>query len=372
MQNTVIGVYDEYSKAQSAFNELSTRGFDRANIQMSPEQDTQEGRTSTLSRSDEDEGWGIGKFFRNMFGSDDDTSASHSDVYHEAVRRGSYLVSVQAASDKERDQACEILNRFDPVDIDERSTQWRTQGWSGYDKSAAAYTNDEAVRERGLYSTAAKPTTGTTQGEARLPVIEEELKVGKRMVQRGGVRIYQHVTERPVEETVRLRDEKVKVSRKRVNKAATQADLAAFKEGTVELRETAEEPVISKGARVVEEVVVNRDVREHDETVRDKLRRTDVEVEQLAGGGSAGRAGFDRDYYRNHWQTSFANQGGRYEDYEPAYRFGSDMNTNATYGSRSWNEIEPEARRDWEGRNPGSSWERAKDAVRHAYERVAR
>lgn len=397
MQNTVIGVYDNYSQAQAALSELIARGFNRSNIQMSPEQETFEARKSALSTSDRDEGWSIGNFFRSLFGSDED-SASHSDVYHEAVRRGSYMVTVQADSEAQRDQASEILNRFSPVDIDERSSQWRTQGWSKYDRNTAPFTDEEITRERGLYGSTASAgaagaasTSGTTgkatatskaataraakadktSGETRLPVIEEELKIGKRAVQRGGVRIYQHVTERPVEETVRLRDEKVNVSRRPVNQPASEADLAAFKEGSMELRETTEEPVVSKTARVVEEVSINKEVREHDETVRDNVRRTDVDVEQLGAGGTTRNAGaFDSNYYRSHWQNSFASQGGRYEDYEPAYRFGNDLRSNQTYRGRSWNDMEPEVRRDWESRHAGSPWERAKDAVRHAWEKI--
>ena len=115
-----------------------------------------------------------------------------------------------------------------------------------------------------------------------IPVVEEELRVGKREVNRGGVRVYSHVTERPVEEDVQLREEHVRVQRNPVNRPASEADFQAFKEGTVELTETTEEPVISKQARVVEEVVVGKDVTDRTQTVRDSVRRTDVEVEEVA------------------------------------------------------------------------------------------
>ena len=413
MRNTVVGVYDNYSQAQAAFNDLTARGFDRSNVQLSPEQESHESRTQALGHREESEGWSLGGFFRSLFGGDEDESG-RSDTYHEAVRRGSYLVTVQADSDTQRDEACDILNRYDPVDIDERSSQWRSQGWSTYDRNAAPYTDDEIKRERAMYagsgsamgstasnmgatnvssgatagrtgstsrttatgktasgagmaSRAGTGTGGTLEGEARLPVIEEEIRVGKREVQRGGVRIYQHISEHPVEETVHLRDEKVNVQRQPVDKPATQADMAAFKEGSMELRETAEEPVVSKSARVVEEVVVGKDVKERDEKVRDTVRRPDVDVQPLGAGGSMDSEGF-----RQHWQTSYASQGGRYEDYEPAYRFGSELRGNQAYSGRNWNEVEPEARRDWEARHAGSPWERAKGAVRHAWERVSK
>ena len=113
--------------------------------------------------------------------------------------------------------------------------------------------------------------------------MEEELQVGKREVQRGGIRVYSHVVETPVEEEVRLREEHIRIQRNAVNRPASEADFTAFKEGTVELTETAEEAVVSKQARVVEEVTVGKDVSERSQKVKDTLRHTEVEVEELPG-----------------------------------------------------------------------------------------
>jgi len=120
-------------------------------------------------------------------------------------------------------------------------------------------------------------------GEARIPVIEEEVRVGKREVEGGGVRVRTRVVERPVEEAVRLREERVNVERRPVNRPVSEADLNAFREGTFELRERSEEAVVDKTARVVEEVAINKEVGERTETVRDTVRSTDVDVEETAG-----------------------------------------------------------------------------------------
>ena len=116
-----------------------------------------------------------------------------------------------------------------------------------------------------------------------MPIIEEEVRIGKRPVERGGIRIHQRVTEQPVSEQVRLRDETVDVKRRPADRPASEADLAAMHEGTFEVREHAEEAIVDKQARVVEEVVIDKDVQERTETVRDTARRTDVDVEQLRG-----------------------------------------------------------------------------------------
>jgi len=70
------------------------------------------------------------------------------------------------------------------------------------------------------------------------------------------------------------------------------------------------------------------------------------------------RSDFDRDY---------AGAGGRYEDYEPAYRWGYE--NAGHYPSRDWDSAEPDVRRDWERANPNGEWERFKAAVRRGWDR---
>jgi len=137
------------------------------------------------------------------------------------------------------------------------------------------------------------------------------------------------------------------------------------------MTETVEEPVVSKRTRVVEEVTVRKEAREHTETVRDTVRRQNVEVEQ----GETSRARDVRGFetyaaaFRRHHSTAFASSGTAYEACEPAYRYGYDLGTSARYQGRDWTTLEAEARRDWEARQPGT-WERFQGAIRHAWEEV--
>jgi uncharacterized protein (TIGR02271 family) len=114
-----------------------------------------------------------------------------------------------------------------------------------------------------------------------IPVIEEELQVGKREVETGGVRVQSRITEKPVEEHVTLREEHVKVERHPVNREVSSSDLANFKEGEIDITTRSEEAVVAKQARVVEEVEIGKQVTEHQETVRDTVRHTDVDVEEI-------------------------------------------------------------------------------------------
>jgi stress response protein YsnF len=199
----------------------------------------------------------------------------HAQHYAEAVRRGGTLVTVNA-DDAMASRVQDLMNRHHAVDVNQRAAYWRQGGWTGYDAKAPAYTADQAARERMAYT-----NRDLNQGQVAIPVIEEQIAVGKREVQSGGVvRVSNRVVERPVEESVRLREERVNVERRAVDRPASAADESAFREGTLEFKETVEEPVVSKTARVVEEVIINKDVEERTEKVQDTVKRTEVEVQQ--------------------------------------------------------------------------------------------
>lgn len=114
-----------------------------------------------------------------------------------------------------------------------------------------------------------------------IPIYEEQLLVGKREVARGGARVRSYVVETPVHEQVRLREEHVEVERRPVNQPISAADGDVFRERSIEMTETAEEAVVSKSTRIVEEVGLRKDVGERTETVTDSVHHTEVEVERL-------------------------------------------------------------------------------------------
>jgi uncharacterized protein (TIGR02271 family) len=256
------------------------------------------------------------------------------------------------AEDNIAERAAEVMRTHNAVDVENRAQEWKRQGWSGFDANAKPYSAADSERERVL------------------PVVEEELQVGKRQVERGGVRVDTRVTEQPVEEQVRLREERARVERRPVDRPATEADLAAMKEGSIEVRESAEEAVVAKQARVIEEVHVGKEVTDRTETIQDTVRRTDVDVDNLGSGRLTGSAPGSNDPFRTHYQTHYASTGRSYDEYAPAYQYGSTVGGDARYSGRDWSAIEPDVRRDWETSHRGSAWENFKDAVRHGWESV--
>ena len=271
------------------------------------------------------------------------------------MRRGGFLLTADVDED-EVDEAVRALEdgHGKSVDIEERASQWRSEGWTPPVAGAAALAGDR--------NASVETKTG---GEVHIPVVEEQLAVGKREVERGGVRVRSYVTEQPVHEQIRLREERVKVERHPVDRPAGDA---AFREQALEVRASAEEAVVQKTARVVEEVLVGKEVTQRQENVADTLRHTEVQVEQLGASSTA-----DDTYYRRHFDSAYSTAGGSYDDYAPAYRYGTQMRGDTRYQGRQWNDVESDLRSDWESRNgsaTGSTWEKMKAAVRHGWDKV--
>jgi len=269
---TVVGVFDYYNTARAAARELEEIGIPRESINLKSNVATGSAGGSADGGSYEnhehhEQHGGIRGFFHRLFGGDDD----NHDHYSEAIRRGSTVIAVTSPSNL-TDRVADILNQHGAIDIDSRAAAYREAGWKGYDENAPAFSTEEADRERERYR--------ATAGTQTIPVVEEELAIGKRVVRRGGVRIYTEVVEEPVTEQVNLRDEKVRVERRPVNREVAPGDMD-LRDQTVEVTETVEEPVVSKRARVKEEIVVGKDVTNRTETVTDKVRRTKVNVEKL-------------------------------------------------------------------------------------------
>ena len=273
MAKTIVSVFDDAASAQSAVRELQAAGVSPNHIRLTSNTEATEGaRTSPRADANQGEqGWTdkVLGFFGSLFEDEDDKS--HASTYAEAWRRGHYLVIADVES-AQVDRAVEILNRLGTVDLGRRAEQWKKTGYTGtYDAKAAPYTAEQRERELAQY--------GSTKA---VPVVQEELAVGKQVVQRGGVRVHSYVQERPVEEVVRLREERVNVERRPANRTVQPGDIA-FQERTVDVTAQGEEAVATKRARVVEEVVVGKDVTQREETVRDTVRREDVDVERIEG-----------------------------------------------------------------------------------------
>lgn len=265
---TVIGAFDTHPRAQQAKERLIRDGFERDDVCIEPGDPTPKEVPGTVRDGDFDrkEPQGrIGHFFAELFGTSD-THRSHSETYQEAVRRGNYVVVVDAEDDAQAEKAAMCLHEAGAINVDERVQQWRNEGWTG------------GQPMQGQGATGQQPAN-----EGKLDVVEEQLQVGKRAFESGGVRVVQRITEKPVREVVRLREEHAVIERRPVDRPVQPGEMEAFREGTLEVHEMTEEPVVAKTARVVEEVRVGKEVKEREQVVEDKVRRKDVDVQRMGG-----------------------------------------------------------------------------------------
>lgn len=263
---SVSALFDTNADAQNAVSRLEALGISRTQIR------TVEGAAqSTEQRTSSSEDKGFWDSLGDFFFPDEDRY-----TYAEGLSRGGVLVTVTGLTAAHYDQVLDILDDEGTVDLAEREESWRSEGWGGYEVSphaTEARTVGSSVGNDGSYA-----DTSVQADDESIPIVEERLRVGKRDTSHGRVRVRAYTVEEPVSETVNLREDRVELERRPVDRAVTDAD-TAFQDRTVEAEEYVEEAVVSKEARVVEEVSLRKTSDTRQETVTDSVRHTEVEID---------------------------------------------------------------------------------------------
>jgi uncharacterized protein (TIGR02271 family) len=261
---TITAIYDSESEAQQARQQLLSHGLDDGDVRIVSHQ-----LSSTPVGNDMGNDKGLWESIKDFFVGDDDRPA-----YSEGLRRGGCLLTARV-SDERADEAIGVLEATNAVDLDQRTEQWRAEGWSdtSYDESSASGMQQDMASSASV--------ADTTGDERAIPVAEERLRVGKREVDRGGVRVRSYIVEEPVREDVSLREERVEIERRPVQGGRATDDV--FREQTIEATERGEEAVVAKDAVVTGEVVVRKTAEERTETVEDTVRHTEVDVDDTRG-----------------------------------------------------------------------------------------
>ena len=293
MKRTLIAVFDNRGDAQSALDELVSSGFPRSQIRLS------EGDTTSTTPAQPAHGGGsivdsIKSFLGSMFGTDD---SEYVQRYSDAVTRGHQVLTMTADDEREVERAADIVEKWGPIDIDEKAAEWSggalpgeaiRMGMGGQQQSASM----SQQSAQGSPGSAQGGMQGSAQGAAQQGAQQgsQQFAAGTEggatvpVSQRIGVRVFEHIVEPPV--------------------------------------------------------------------------------------GASFIAQEDELYFRGHYNSNYAGEGETYEDYAPAYRYGSKMASGETYKGKLWKDVEPQLRSEWEGKNPGSAWAKFKAAVRHGWERI--
>ena len=224
---------------------------------------------------------------------------------------------------------------------------------------------DEIFARYGAHETDAYESSKglTSKVGDKLQAIEEELVVGKRAVSRGGMRIYSRLIETPVEQDVTLSEETIRVERVKVDRPISSTAIDALgREQMIEMKATGEEAVVGKTARVVEEVSLGKEASSRTETVRDSVRKTKIEIEQIDPEVSKS---FQSDY-----KTKYGTTGEQFDTYAPAYAYGYSRANDPQYKGKSYNDVETDLRSEYETENPGGTWDKFKGAVQTGWNKV--
>jgi uncharacterized protein (TIGR02271 family) len=260
MKKTVVGLFNSLNEAEGVMADLGRLGLSPNQIGLLSSQPLAAPTATRLEMSQMDVP-GVGRVAANppmlrlldgpsllrnqegMVGALEKIGVPRTEAagYIDGVRRGGTLEAVALTEDKEA-QALEIMRR-------------RTGGVAARRKTADA--------------------------DVVIPIVEEELSIGKREIDAGGVRVATHVSSRPVAKSVTVIEERINVERRVVDRPIDDGQADTFRDRSLEIKASAEEPVITKRAHVVEEIRIHKDRTERVEAVTDTLRHTEVELSEL-------------------------------------------------------------------------------------------
>jgi uncharacterized protein (TIGR02271 family) len=273
---SLTAFFDDRDDAEEAVSRLRSLGIADSSIRLT-------GGDSYRETVDPNDQKGFWDSVADFFFPEEDRA-----TYAEGLRRGGYLVTVGDIRADQFDQALDILDDEGSVDLEARAETWRSEGWTGSHMGGVAATGRQydsggsliggTSSASGRESFAPGTYTGARGDEEVIPVAEERLRVGKRDVDLGRVRVRSYVVEEPVSEDVNLREDRVEIERRPVDRPLA-GDERAFTDRTIEAEEHAEEAVVTKDARVKEEIALRRKSDDRTETVSDTVRHTEVEVE---------------------------------------------------------------------------------------------
>ena len=264
----IVTLYDTAEHAEAARRNLEAAGFSPRNISM----------VTNKTLTDAGDKLREPRLWRDLFGHE--IAQHEAAVYNRTVEVGGVVLTVRVP-ESDVAKAMAILNAHSTVDVRNRAMQHGLLVAESQPKLSVVPPPASQSKPAAVPQPAATMAAGAVTGEEVIGLAEEQLNVGKRLVQEGTTRIRRFVTETPVEAEVTLHEEHARVIRRTISDPG--ARNIDWTDKTIEVRETAEEAVVTKSAHLMEEVVIQKEGTDRVKTLRDKVRRQQVEVERLTG-----------------------------------------------------------------------------------------
>lgn len=197
MSKTVVGIFDSAKEAANAVGRLTNSGFDRGLIDLTVNnENTFESTAGNVSKESLSER--IGRFFKTLF-DDEEETAKYSGV----ARKGGAVISVLAISANEAERAADILDECGAVDVDERAKD------IGNTNGLMDEANSDDKKLEISENTESEIAPKRTPGNDSLSPEETSIRTPNEGTNRGRVR--SRIFDHPVDESSRLREERVSV-----------------------------------------------------------------------------------------------------------------------------------------------------------------
>src|SRR3974390_224815 len=268
---TLVAVYDTPAHADAAVKALKAAGFHESDISIFDSARLKAGRAALA------EGVKESGFWHRLFGTD--VYEHEASIYGQTVQDGGVILSLRVPQ-SEVAHATAVLDIHRPVDVHDRAV---TTGVAPAAKVETIEKKIDAVPLAAKQTVAVSPKLATAQPDV-LRLAEEQLNVGKQMVETGRTRVRRFVTEKEVATNVTLHDEHAEVIRKAISDPKYVGDID-WADDDIEVVETAEHALVNKTARIVGEVGMKKIGTDHVETIRDKIRRQQVEIQRVDAQG---------------------------------------------------------------------------------------
>jgi uncharacterized protein (TIGR02271 family) len=257
----VVALYDTDTSARAAVQTLKSAGYSADDI-------------SLIKNDSEAERAGLHEpgIWQRLFGRD--LEHHEAAVLSRSLREGSAIVAVRVR-EEEAQRVISLLDSQKPVDVRDRAKAYGLLGTT------------ETVKTTETIKPATTPAR-LAEKEEVVRLAEERLNVGKRVIDAGFTRVRRFVIEKPVEANVTLHEEHVEVMRRAISDPGYVKDID-WTDRMIEVPETDEEAVVDKSARIAEEVVIRKTGSDRVKTVRDTVRRQELEVERVPVGSGPGK-----------------------------------------------------------------------------------